>query len=115
MKLCVSYSWEDQEIAGKVAYVCEEIGVDYTLDGRNDWLMHGLHPGPDDATHHVFIVSPTNERSWWLPFQLGRTRDSGVAVLVYLHESVSSAPSFVQGDVCVSGIQEFRSHLEAVS
>ena len=74
MKLCVSYSWEDQEIAGEVAYVCEEIGVDYTLDGRNDWLMHGLHPGPDDATHHVFIVSPTNERSWWLPFQLGRTR-----------------------------------------
>ena len=115
MKLCVSHSWEDQEIAGEVAAVCEELGIDYILDGRDDWLRHGLHPGPEDVTHHAFIVTSTNERSWWLPFQLGRSRDSAVTVLVYLHESVSGAPSFVRGDTCVSGFQGLRTYLGAAS
>jgi len=114
LKLCISYSWEDEQVAREIASLCGELGVEYALDGRNDWLMHGLHDGPEGSTHQLVVVSRANARSWWLPFQLGRAADRGVETFAYLTEPDREPPAFLREKPLVRGLDSLKAMLLAV-
>ena len=95
MKLCISHGHEDRKTAEEIASVCEGLGIVPVLDARNDWLLHGAHFPPDGVTHRVFVVSSASLRSWWLPFQLGRSRERGIAAVVY-GPKLAELPGFVR-------------------
>ncbi len=97
MKLCICHASIDRVLAGKIGSLCDEMEIEHILDERSDWLMHGLRPRADEVTHLLVIVSPANEKSWWVPFRLGRAREGGIPVLLYPTFPVGGTRSFFGG------------------
>ena len=106
VKLTVSHALEDQATAGRIGSLCSELGIDCFLDERGDWLAQGLHPGPEDRTHLIVILSAATEGTWWVPFQLGRAVEREMPILFYREDPESGVPSFVQDARSVCGMEE---------
>ena len=77
--------------------------------------MHGLHPGPEGSTHQLVVVSLANERSWWLPFRLGRAAERGITTFAYLTHPECDPPSYLKGKLCVRGLDGLKAELQAVA
>ena len=111
MKLSINYELQDEDVVRGITSLCDEIGVEYSLEERDDWLMHALRPASEDSTHMLFVISPATTKSWWLPFQLGRAAERRMDVLPYLTEPPRVLPSFLEASALVSGDQGLRSRL----
>ena len=111
VRLSINYSAEDGETVEEIGSLCNELGLEYSLDERNDWLMRAFHREPEGATHLLVIVSPATVKSLWVPFQLGRAEEHGISILPYLTYSALDLPQFLQGRSCIHGIEALRTRL----
>ena len=111
MRLSINYSLHDEYAVRGITSLCDDLGLEYSLEERDDWLTHALRPASEDSTHMLFVISPATTASWWLPFQLGRAAERRMDVLPYLTESVSVPPSFLEAGEWVCGHQDLRSRL----
>ena len=111
MKLSINYELRDEDVVRGITSFCDKLGLEYSLEERNDWLMHGLHPASEDSTPMLLVISPHTTTSWWLPFQLGRAADRGMGILPYVTESASRLPSYLETGRLVCGHQELLSRL----
>lgn len=114
MKLSIHYSTEDRQAAQEISSLCDELGLEYSLSERNDWLMRAFHGDPEGATHLLVVVSPVSMKSLWVPFQLGRAEERGLAVLPYLSYPLEQKPpQFLRGRSWVRGIDDLRARLRS--
>ncbi len=111
MKLSINYELQDEDVVRGITSLCDEIGVEYSLEERDDWLMHALRPASEDSTHMLFVISPATTKSWWLPFQLGRAAERRMDVLPYLTEPARVLPSFLAASGSVCGDQDLKTRL----
>ncbi len=95
MVLLVCYAHADRAIAEEVRAICTRLEVPCMLDERNDWLMHGLRAEPVECSHLLVVVSAANDRSWWLPFRLGRAAEEGLTVVPFLTDPELPLPDFL--------------------
>ena len=114
VKLSISYSQEDRETALRIGSMCDELRIDHVLDERNDWLMHALRQRPEGSTHLLVIVSPANEKSWWLPFQLGRATEHGITIVPYQARLTQGLPSFLRDSSRVVGLESLGGHVRSL-
>ena len=115
MKLCICHSSFDRVLAGKIGSLCDEMEIEHILDERSDWLMHGLRPRADEVTHLLVIVSPANEKSWWVPFRLGRAREDGIPVLLYPTRPGGGTRRFLGEPQRVHGLETLKNRLRELS
>ena len=111
MKLAISYAFDDEPTAREIGSLCDELGIEHLLDGRSDWLMHGLHDGPEGPTHQVVVISSSTEGCWWMLFRLGRAAEKGIAILAYLADSGQQPAELPRDTECVRGLVGFREWL----
>ncbi len=98
MKIHISFEFQDQPAALEIARACDQVGVDYKLDERNDWLMHGLRKWPEPDSLLVVVASSSSLKSWWLPFLLGRCTEQRIAVAVYQTMPKQKLPIYLEGE-----------------
>jgi hypothetical protein len=114
MRLAISYSFEDEATAREIGALCAELGIDHVLDGRNDWLMNGLHAEPAGSTHLLLVVSRATDGSWWMPFRLGRATERGLPVVPYLGEAEEGVPEGLWDADWVRGMDDLRKRLTSL-
>ena len=94
-----------------ITAVCDELGLEYVLEERNDWLTHALRPQSEDSTHVLFVVSPVTSASWWLPFQIGRAVERRVDIVSYVCGSTNDLPKYLEAGDTVRGLEDLKSRL----
>ncbi len=113
MKLSVQHDAHDIAVAGQVAALCAELGLEHELDARDDWLIHALRPMAGDSTHMLLVVTPMSVGCWWVPFQLGRATERGMEIVLYVTADVGELPGFIEQADAVRGLPQLRDRLTA--
>ena len=111
MKLSINYELQDEGAVRQITSLCDELGLEYSLEERDDWLTHALRPASADSTHMLLVISPATTTSWWLPFQIGRATERRMEILPYLTKTVSDLPGFLKARRLVCGSQDLKSRL----
>ena len=111
MRLSINFDQQDEDTVRGITSVCDELGLRYSLEERDDWLSHALRPPSDDSTHMIFVISPATTTSWWLPFQIGRATERRMNILSYVKESTNVLPSYLDAVELVRGPQDLKSRL----
>ena len=111
MRLSINFDQRDKNAVRGITSVCDELGLAYLLEERDDWLTHALRPPSKESTHMIFVISPSTTTSWWLPFQIGRATERRMEILSYIRESTSVLPSYLMADELVRGLQDLKSRL----
>ncbi len=111
MRLSINFDQQDEDAVRGITSVCDELGLDYSLEERDDWLAHALRRPSEDSTHMIFLISPVSTKSWWLPFQIGRATERRMSILSYIRESTSGLPAYLDAGESVRGSQDLKSRL----
>jgi hypothetical protein len=111
LRLSINFDERDSSVVPKITAVCDELGLEYTLEERNDWLTHALRPQSEDSTHVLFVVSQTTAVSWWLPFQIGRAVERRVGIVSYVWDSTNNLPKYLEAGDTVKGLEGLKSRL----
>ncbi len=111
MKLSINYELQDEDAVRGITSLCHDLGIEYSLEERDDWLTHALRPMSEDSTHMLLVISAAATMSWWLPFQLGRAAERRMQILPYLTESVSILPTYLEAGGLICGQQDLKSRL----
>ena len=111
MKLSINFDEQDGSAVPSITAVCHELGLEYVLEERNDWLTHALRPQCEDSTHILFVVSPVTTVSWWLPFQIGRAVERRVGIVSYVWGSTNNLPRYLEAGDTVRGLEDLKSRL----
>jgi len=111
MKLSINFDEQDSSAVPSITAVCHELGLEYVLEERNDWLTHALRPQSEDSTHVLFVVSPVTSASWWLPFQIGRAVERRVDIVSYVRGSMNNLPRYLEAGDTVRGLDNLKSRL----
>ena len=98
MKLSINYELPDEDAVRGITSLCDELGLEYTLEESDDWLTHALRPASEDSIHMLLVISPVTTTSGWLPFQLGRAA-GGIMGIFLVIGLVFIAPLVAAQDV----------------
>ena len=94
-----------------ITAVCRELGLEYVLEERNDWMTQAVRPQSEDSTHVLFVVSPVTTASWWLPFQMGRAVERRVGIISYVPGSTNGLPRYLEAGEIIRGHEDLKSRL----
>ena len=111
MKLSINFDEQDSSAVPKITAICDELGLEYVLEERNDWLTHAVRPQTEDSTHVLFMVSQATTVSWWLPFQIGRAVERRAGIVSYVWGSTDNLPKYLEAGDTVRSLEDLKSRL----
>ena len=111
MKLSINYDEQDGSVIPEITAVCDQLGLEYVLEERNDWMTNAVRPQSAESTHVLFVVSPVNTASWWLPFQIGRAVERRATVVSYVSDSTDILPRYLEAGETVRQSEDLKSRL----
>jgi 5'-deoxynucleotidase YfbR-like HD superfamily hydrolase len=101
MKVFISYSHIDSEIAGQIENILLSSGTDYFRDikgiGWGSTIDREVRIALNDATHLLVIISPASHKSQWVSFEIGAALAQEKYVLPYLVHPSLDLPPFISG------------------
>lgn len=116
MKLFISYSWKDQDVASEIMDMCVDAGVECFLDKKDiSWgqsIQKGVAQGLATSTHLLVILSSETVRSWWVPFEIGRAVERGLVILPFLSSSDVDLPSFLADRLAITSLDDLRARFK---
>lgn len=117
MKFFISYSWVDSTIVDDVVKLFKDLAIDYFLDKKDIKLGQSITEAVDKSmnscTHILIVISKQTEKSWWVPYELGRATEKGLIVIPLIADSDAKLPSFLQDTLAALGVHELKKHLKS--
>jgi hypothetical protein len=119
MKLFISYSHEDKQVAYDIERICEQFGIGCFRDEKNiSWgasINDSVRQGLRDCSHLVVVVSPASVTSPWVAYEVGRAHHGGLTVLPFVTHPSLDPPAFLRDALKVSSIDDLRRQMQILS
>jgi hypothetical protein len=117
MKVFISYDRIDVSIANQISNELKSLNIDLFQDVKNinwgeDFREKIKQVFEESITHLIVILSPASLKSQWVAYEIGYADANKIKILPFLLHPSIDTPSFMNGLVHITAIEELRKYFE---
>jgi len=114
IKVFISYSHEDSNLATEISNTLGKLKVNYFLDKKDiEWganIKQHVDNNLFDSTHLIVIISPASLKSLWVPYEIGNANALGLTILPYLQHPSIDVPEYIRHFKNIKSIDSIKEY-----
>lgn len=120
MKIFISYSHIDSEIADKLSQILNKTEIDFFLDKKNiKWgenLQEKIIDELDNKTTHIIpIISPASIKSQWVVYEIITAKNKNITILPFLTHPSMDIPFFLKDLKYTSKLEDIDNYFNGIT
>jgi len=116
MKVFLSYSHVDDEVAHSIESILDSKGIPYFRDEKNieagEEIKNEILTGLKGADVLLVISSPASLKSHWVNYEVGVAEILGLTIVTYLTHPALELPSFLRERKTINSLDDLRRFFE---
>jgi len=116
MKVFISYSHEDENVARDLSRMLLDLSIEHFLDLKDiswgDSITKTIRRGLESCTHIIIVISPASLKSSWVPFETGLALGKRTKILPFLTHKSLDVPGYLSDLHYATDLEQAQEYFE---